>query len=342
MRVGMIQPFPCTRNIKTSKILRANGVEVVCLHNQGPIPTFVREQGYYDKIVKFGNERQLAKKIKEEKIDIVHCHNFPDVFPTVVKLRVPNVPIIHDVHDMTTAYFVPDNNRLDFLEELAVKNSDGLVYVSDMMQDCFKEKYPDLFSQKKHMVIPNLVLKSDVPSPEELGKRFSDTDGKMRMVYQGGISTKSKHRNYLPMWKNITNKGTEVHFYPFFDDFTAMDLARDNDWLFYHAPVSTPELLKNITRYNFGYVGYSDDFLLLQMASPNKLYEYAACGLPVAAQGKFKAIKDVVLKEGLGFVWDTVDELMEKMEKWKDYRKQKIFCIDDRAKEIVRFHEQFL
>lgn len=321
-------------------MLKNNGIEVELFYNAKKFPSFVDD--YYTKINKFAGEKNLIKQLKKRKVDIVHCHNFPDSFPIIVKKRLPNMPVIYNIHDLTTAYNVKNINQgMNILEELAFEYADGIVHVSEFLKKQAEKQYPEACKNVKHMVMPNYVLESDVPSKEELGKRFSDSDDIPRVVYQGGISTKSPHRNYLPTWEKISNRGAEVHFYPFFNDIKAQQIANKNNWLYYHAPCKTPNLLRNICRYDVGYVGYSTDFLLLQGASPNKMYEYAACGLPVATQ-PFEAVVDVVKKHKLGFVWKNLDEFFEKLEDWKDYRKQKVFSFDEKAKDIIKFHEQFI
>jgi len=336
----MFQPFPCTRNLKISKVLIDKGIDVFLFYNSPNVPKFTKD--YYTKLVRFKNERDMIEKVKEHEIDITHSHNFPDMFPIILKKRLPNIPVIYNIHDLTSAYYakdVMDNDNI--LEQLAVESADGIIHVSPFLNDCVKRKYPDEHKRVKNYVLPNLVLERDVPAPEELRQRYSKSDGITRIVYQGGVATASDHRNYLPIWKNISDRGAEVHFYPFFNDYAAQKVAMANKWLFYHAPVSTPDLLRTINRYDIGYVGYSNRFLLLDGALPNKMYEYAACGLPVAAQ-PFTAIADFVTKEKIGFVWNNIDELYEKMPEWKDYREQKIYSYDQRADELIKFHESLL
>ena len=334
------QPDPCIRNYKQSFLMKQMGHQVFLSHSRPigmPLPTFILNG--YNRIINHNSENALAEFIKKEKFDIIHTHNSPDNITLIIRDRVPESTIIHDIHDLQSAYTFLDNSEIDTMERISFRAADGIVCVSDMMKQAVLQKYPELANKQYH-VLPNFMMKELVPKIDK--PRLSEEDGKLHIAYEGGIASQSSHRNYFAMWQELANSGVHVHIHPF-NNLRPEELKFGQGHPFIHMynPLPTPQLMEQLTKYDFGYVGYSDNAFLMHMALPNKLFEYASAGLAVAAQ-PYVAIKDWVTKNKMGFIWNNVQELLENMEKWRGYREQKLFLMDDHAKDIYKHYKAVL
>ena len=74
------------------------------------------------------------------------------------------------------------------------------------------------------------------------------------------------------------------------------------------------ELLKQLTQYDFGWAGLNiaSNTEHLEIALPNKVIEYVACGLPVLVF-PHKAIRHFIEKGGVGPVGKNIHDLAEQL-----------------------------
>jgi glycosyltransferase involved in cell wall biosynthesis len=74
------------------------------------------------------------------------------------------------------------------------------------------------------------------------------------------------------------------------------------------------ELLKQLTQYDFGWAGLNiaSNTEHLEIALPNKVIEYVACGLPVLVF-PHNAIRHFIEKGGVGLVGKNVHDLAEQL-----------------------------
>jgi hypothetical protein len=82
---------------------------------------------------------------------------------------------------------------------------------------------------------------------------------------------------------------------------------RPNENIRWHAPLAYGELYRELGQYDGGLVLLAPhDTALLDIALPNKLYEYAAAGIPVLVS-PYKPLLDFIKKFDCGQALDNLD-----------------------------------
>ena len=134
----------------------------------------------------------LEKILQERPFDLIHSHNAPDnlTVAAINTLRTTGcrIPLIHDVHDMMSLRKTPyGKQNIDTLlkdEKIALRESDGLIFVSKTMQDMAIQRYPQL---PLNIVFPNYLPESLVP--HNFKEKLSNTDGGIHIVYEGTLDS---------------------------------------------------------------------------------------------------------------------------------------------------------
>ena len=81
-----------------------------------------------------------------------------------------------------------------------------------------------------------------------------------------------------------------------------------------HGNLDQKTLLNEITQYDYGWAGFNDALNPehLDVAFPNKLSEYIACGLPILAF-PHATIKRFIEQHAVGLVFKDIDELAARL-----------------------------
>lgn len=297
---------------------------------------------------------KLQALVESTRADIIHTFQSPDDLGYLAKST--SLPVIHEVFDMVSlydsqTYALPQNDNLlsplqmlsrSFIrnrevawERFVHENCDALVYTSEYMLEIAKETYSDF----RAIVVPNAVRMADIP-PTQLPK-LSSNDGHIHAVYVGRIETKPGHRNIIPMLQDLATKGIRVHVYPLLHPSIRETVERTIDSdprMTLHEPVSQRTLLKELTRYDIGLVLLAPaNERLLNVAVPNKLYEYLASGLPIAVS-PYKSLMDIVKRWNCGVVLRNPYDLADIRDRTIPFRKE--FTIDHYIGRLLRLYEE--
>lgn len=272
---------PCIRAEKEAFALanRGHRVHLLCqgLNFQPNMRDICASVTHYADLAELGS---LIRK--RDDFDVVHCHNEPNE-PTVAALDNTDRPVVYDCHDFrglrqTLAGAEAETERRCFEDTAAV------VHVSRGMAEAAAGRY----ASDKVLVLPSYPMLTAAPA-EHLPK----LDGN-HLVYLGGLrdrgSVHYEYRNYLPFFEKLTAAGVHVHAYP--ADFnpknlgTYLALDRENEFFHLHPKLPYAELLREISRYQWGLSGFNfmdikdpNTLLFLNNALPNKLFDYLLGGV---------------------------------------------------------------
>lgn len=294
-----------------------------------------------------------AVKLLEPHVDIFHAHNEPSWFVTMIKENT-NKPVILDVHDTFLTRMTPEDwakkceeghfvPRVTIEERNNFQLADGLNFVSEPVRDVVLDEF-QIDNPLVH-VLPSYVPRSmyQYRGREWLGG----------LVYEGKVTT-SKHTvgahegfrycDYEELATQTRDIGMDLHLYPGKRDDHFMkvygELAHIHDALHYD------KLLEHITRHDWGLVGNSFHTPQWEKTSPNKLFEYAASGVPTVAINA-KWCEDFVKEHEIGISVSSVSELAERWGEHRDMRRKVVknrqsLAMEEHIGGLVKFYEEVL
>jgi glycosyltransferase involved in cell wall biosynthesis len=320
MRVLFLQQQPCIRALKYAVGLRTTRPDVqLGFAFQGR--TLTDWYGSGDEL--FGHwwhldgrpGKELGRIIADFSPDLIHSHNLPDTL-TVLALEVAGdrIPVVHDVHDLQSLRRTPYENGFAeprdplALEKHAVEGSAALVTVSDELLDEIRARH----SLPAHtLAFANYALLRDVPTALPRKRR---SDGPLRIVYQGTLSTNGGHYDLREVFEAIVAEGVFLDIFPSRAVPAYRRLARAHDRMQYHDTLDPRLLLRELPRYDFGWAGFNSSLngAHLDTVLPNKLYEYLGCGLPVLTLGH-RALSRFVQENRVGLALARVEGLAERL-----------------------------
>ncbi|MDO9534374.1 MAG: glycosyltransferase [Bacillota bacterium] len=311
MKILFVQKFPCIRNWKMARALKAKGFNVDLAYTISPASRIY--SGLSDDVYACCIKVRSARELKElaSSYDIVHSHNEPDDL-TVILLSV-GVPVIHDSHDMISLR--PGRNRqeqqkVDLLEAAAHRGAAGRVYVSDYMLKVAAERYN--VDPQKSVVFGNYVDKCDIPAV--FPPRIKEEG--IHLVYQGGLGIRGTHRDFSSIFSCLTAAGIHLHVYPAAHTAQFAGNLQKSPFLHLHESKPPSEIITEIAKYDFGIIPFEitpQNRTFLNQSMPNKLYEYLAAGLPVIAPRLF-SLEKFISSTGSGIIYDHPSEIPARLE----------------------------
>ncbi|HDD68738.1 MAG TPA: glycosyltransferase [Candidatus Korarchaeota archaeon] len=330
LKVLFLQPQPCIRALKYAKGLRwalKDRIKLIFGYiHQKLSKLYGYGDEFFDHLEKLNVENlegSVRKLVEKYRPHLVHSHNAPD-FLTVAAIEAVggSIPIIHDCHEAlslrSTGYYLSDDEKKIFEvypreERIAIERSDARIYVSEGMRDYIQSKYR--VNPERDMVFYSYVSKSVIP--RKLREKLSEKDGGVHLVYIGTLTGLKKENQYylIDIFRSIAEAGMHIHIYPSGisrEDKSYAELARESRMIHYHGYRERKKLLLEITQYDFGWAGFNSNEKNkrhVDVALPNKIFEYIACGLPVLAF-PHKTIRNFLERHGVGFVFEEMEELV--------------------------------
>jgi len=240
-------------------------------------------------------ENELRTLVETIRPHLIHSHNAPNTLTLAALDCVNDLPIIHDVHEVLSVHhsgFCASDTTATLTqyqadEKRANEESDARVYATEGIKTYIEDQYE--IEAPRNLVFRNYPLQSRFPSlPPNIHPIRMNED--IHIVYIGCITdlVKDSHYYLKPIFQQIADQQIHIHIYPTTDEITRSndayrELAFTNDYIHLHQHMSRPSLLKTLPQYHFGWAGLNDatNHTHLDLALPNKVIEYIACGLPV-------------------------------------------------------------
>jgi hypothetical protein len=312
----MVSKHVCVRVQKQASALRALGWRVDSLSLQRP-----RNLSLFDLSV-VASEETMAKHLRENAAPIIHVHNEPDKLMRFASDGANGRPIVYDCHDLEGNSYggVPTEDEL-----FAFSRADGIINVSHAHRDVAYSQHP--------WTCPEAVVRS---FPMRKWKPGCNGE-RSGVVYQGGLQPPGKCS-----WRDLSVPCRE-----FAEAGIQFDLFVPK-WLEEHYPnvqgfLAYEELLKRLTGYSFGFCGHDPAHPVYETAMPNKVWEYAMCGvIPL-----FVNLKHASEVFGSGIVaTSTQDAIAQMRECDEEALRAEVLAharyMDDEIHNTVRLYEELL
>lgn len=283
MKVLFWANSPCIRTYKEAKALRSRGLVTVLAHTGREISD--RYPGLdaadaFDDVVKAGAMNPYHY-VDDKKIDVIHTAHPPD--DSVRILKGCGVPVVHDFHDMYS--LETDDPALRRHEADAATHADGLVYVTGRMEEYAASMYPNRTPVSR--VVANAA---DDVEFERLPRPWPE--GEIHIVYVAALPrwNEGHFRDLKWLVDILAPQEVHLHVHAIIRRHDLLDAARDNPFLHIEETAIGPRMVSLLTRYDAG-IWHQRSFgsgpesvrtrRLLDLCSPNKIYEYWQAGIPV-------------------------------------------------------------
>ena len=323
LKIGMISGHGCIRVYKEAAPLIEAGHKV-----------YLASLGlahYHEKFENFlfceDGKRPLANAIGllDKEVDIFHVHNEPSWLVQLVKEN-SNKPIVLDVHDSYLARSTPEqdaerkdqgvvNLRISTEERNNFKLADGLVFPSATFGKLIRDEFK--------LDQPCVIIESRVPKSLY---RYNTGEWLGGLVYEGKINHPSDvshgfdYCEYSKLSKKAEKLGMDFHIYAGKEGEDRYEKAYGSTSYHYKA-FDFFNLLKAISRHDWGLVGNLTPTTEWEYALPNKLFEYIATNVPIVAINADAAAK-FILEYGIGIKVDSLGELAARWPEHVECRKK--------------------
>lgn len=325
-KVVMVSNHACVRMHKMAiPLIESGDYKVHLIANKHT--SFVEYYKSFGHWLEVGQLNNLIK-LHASDTDIFHVHNEPSWFVTIIKENC-DVPVVLDVHDSFLSRSTEEEAKIPLEDgKLPVRVSveernnfqlaDALVFPS--------KAYQELIMNEFNLTQPSVVIRSHVPRRMY---RYNMQDWLGGLVYEGKVQLEIKSRlgygfkycHYTDLAKACFENDIDFHLYGGRDDKEFMDVFKDIAIV--HEPLHFEELMRYISRHDWGLVGNIFKSSQWDSAMPNKLFEYVAACVPVVAMNA-KECEEYVQEKGIGIAVKSLDELKQRWGEHREIRKNLI------------------
>jgi hypothetical protein len=366
--VLFLEPQPCIRALKYAKALRhALGKQLsLGLGYTGHSLTSIYGYGdeCFDVSVKLDGTRVdhgIRTLVNDFAPALIHSHNAPNTLTLAAISVAEDIPIIHDVHEVLSVHnsgFTAKDDAESLSqycveERRANEESDGRIYATEGIAEYIQHQYD--VNAENDLVFQNYV--SEAMMPQQFEEKLSQRDGNTHIVYIGCVTSvvEGSHYDLRAIFTDIASHGLHIHIYPTRNIITQSNgayknLADANAFIHFHGHLNRKKLLHEITQYDYGWAGFNRDEnqTHLDIAFPNKILEYVACGLPVLAF-PHTTIQRFIQQYDVGLVFDDLNHLEALLKNRSPSNIQATvlhsrhdFAIEHQIAKVVAFYKRML
>ena len=340
-----VQKTPCIRTNKIAKKIKDRDIQIALAYLSVGVNGNEQIEGLYDHLYPICSFQEFVDYVNNSEFDLIHSSNEPDLLTTL--LTNSNKPIIHDCHDLSSAYKNMSPNEM-VVEYVANVKSNGVIYTTEGIREVACKKFS--IDKNKTFVLENLI--SEELQPERKLNKLSILDGEMHCVYEGGIlgGDKMSHRYFEEIWKKITDCGIHIHFYSPSDEKYCREMESKSKYLHFEGNYTSKELAVEMSKYDVGLCILNinnTNRQYLEYASPNKVQEYVNAGLPVAVSN-IQSLINYVEENSFGKNIDMDGDIKAQLEEIVKIKiperilQKKGLTLESKIPELISFYQRCL
>lgn len=355
MNVLFLRPQPAIRSIKYALAFKTVK-ENINIYHAYTGKTLNELYGYGDehfiKMIKLDSrnlQKDLQQIVKDYKIHLIHSQNAPDFLTRKVIETVPNIPTIHENQDSISLRKTPYNpgahiptQLID--EKISNEECDARIHVSNELYKYIRNRY----GPKPEIIFPNYISESLIP--RSLKEKLSKSDRQLHIVYEGTLASyRGDHYDLREIFTQIASHRFHIHIYDSHYNTDYLDLAKQSEYIHYHGHLDPRDLLLEMSQYDFGWSGFNTKMNKehIDVALPNKLFEYISCSLPVLSY-RHKAQKKFIETENVGLTFGTINEMASQLkneEKIAQIRREVLskryeFTVEKNIDKLIHFYKE--
>ena len=333
MQVIFASHHCCVRVIKEGLALIKAGVDVKFLQHQFSNEAFINlvpECSFYRDV----NEYAFKLAHLCRNADLIHVHNEPDWLGHIaVDVVKGEIPVVFDAHDLNSIrrgeVYEDERKSLDVC--------DAFIFPSKPYMDMTVERY----ALTKPCDVIYSMCNDNVLEFEALPR----VNG---IVYEGGIVGENQgdafeYRNYMPLARELTKQGIPLFLYGLDPE---LQTEYGNAGAVPMGRLGYFTLLKQLSRFDWGFLGSCVPHIQWETAMPNKLFEYMAAGIPVLAFNAGESAK-FIREHNVGIVLDSMEQIGDIYSKHAEYRqivaeKRHLWTMESQTEKILALYKEVL
>ncbi len=351
MNIVMVAYHSCVRGQKMAMALKDKGHNVHLIASNAPY-----HAKYYKTFTLVHDLDQTieAIKISSQFADVFHVHTEPNWYVTVIKENT-NTPVIIDIHDSFLSRLTDrevdrirakgeEAFRITAEERNNYQLADGIVFPSQTYEKLIKKEFG---LNQPFLTLPSYCYRKDY--------QYTCAEWVGGLVYQGRLDLKTEIKkvvhlkgftycDYEEMAQKLSEENIAFHLYPLRQDKEFIDIYKDISII--HAGKDYGDLLKCLTRHDWGLVGNIFPTSQWTAALPNKLFEYIAACVPIVViNAKESGI--FVRKHNIGIEVKSIQEFKERWPEHEEIRKNLIktrlkFTMDAHIHKLEDLYEKII
>jgi glycosyltransferase involved in cell wall biosynthesis len=255
-------------------------------------------------------EHFVLRQVMARDYDILHCHDFPLLAVAVEAKRRRGTPLIYDAHELYHAQVqLPARirRRYRLREARLIKRADLVVTVNPFLARIMADDYGCGFPE---VILNAACLPREKETRSNLIEKLELGEKARIVLYQGWLSPERgldrlvRIARYFPAHVHLVIIGYGRHE----EDLRAISTEQgtDDGRVIFVGRVEQDDLARLTPSADLGVIPYHGIDLNNQYASPNKLFEFLAAGLPFVCND-LPYLRTIIDTYGCGIVVDLAE-----------------------------------